>query len=290
MDLQLLPLVPEVPLPWRAPAALRREVPRGYGVQEQCLPFTAACALGLLVPAPFDFGLCDAAEVPPAGRAFAPPEVATPPGDARVFYVIDHASSRFAGNAFTALPLPFVDTDGATKALRPQQPGISFMDRPDQTAYFKLHLPWVLRTPAGIDSLFIAPLNRPPMLQLLDGLVETDWYAHPVNLVVQRPAQGALHVRRGDVIAQVLFVDRAARRGELQVLDAASPGAALIKDELRQWFFAHAADRSTYRRMARSRQGRIESSDHSGTSGKSDNSEGSVSSDTGNASPNHPKA
>jgi hypothetical protein len=253
----LLPLVPEAPLPWRAPAAVRSEVPRGYGVQEQCLPFTAACALGLLVPAPFDFGLCAAAAVPADALPFAPPDVARPAGDERVFYVRDHAGSRFHGNAFDADPLPFTDAQGRALAMRPQQPGISFMDRPDQTLFFKLHLPWLLRTPTGVDSLFGPPLNRPAPLQLLTGLVETDWYAHPVNLVVQRPAQGALHIRRGEVIAQLHFVQRESRRAEPQVLQRDSAQATQLREELRQWFAAHQADRSTYRRQARSQQGRV---------------------------------
>ena len=258
MKLSLLPLVPDVPLPWRAPAALRTEVPRGYGVQEQCLPFTAACALGLLVPAPFDFGLCLPEEVPPEGRAFEAPEVARPPGDRRWFYVVDHPGSRFEGNAFAATPLRFTDAQGLPKELRPRQPGISFMDRPDQAGHFKLHLPWVLKTPEGIDTLFTRPLNRPAPLALLDGLVETDWYAHPVNLVVNRPASGALHVRRGEVIAQLMFIERRLRRCELEVLQGQEPEARQMHEDLRQWFFDHAADRSTYRRQARSRQGRME--------------------------------
>jgi hypothetical protein len=256
MNPTLLPLAPEVPLPFRAPAAVRAEVPRGYGVQEQCLPFTAACALGLLVPAPFDFGLCLPHEVPAAGIPFEPPEVARTPGDPRVFYVVDHPGSRFLGNAFEADELRFTDTDGVLKALRPLQPGLSFMDRPDQAGHFKLHLPWVLKTPPGIDTLFTRPLNRPAPLALLDGLVETDWYAHPVNLVVNKPAAGALHVRRGEVIAQLLFVVREARRAEPVPADPAQ--AQAMKDALRQWFADHAADRSTYRRQARSRQGRID--------------------------------
>ena len=263
MDLTLLPLVPGVPLPARAPASTREEVPRGYGVQEQCLPFTAACALGLLVPAPFDFGLCALAAVPTGARAFSPPDVARPPGDARVFYVIDHAPSRFAGNAFDADPLPFVDEAGRVLEMRPRQPGISFMDRPDQAEFFKLHLPWVLRTPPGVDSHFGAPINRPALLDLLTALVETDSYAHPVNLVVRRPAQGALHVRRGDLIAQVFFVDRAARRSNLQVLEHGALEAPALREELRQWFLAHHADRSTYRKQARSNQGRVVASDPS---------------------------
>ena len=258
MDVTLLPLVPGVPLPARAPASTRTEVPRGYGVQEQCLPFTAACALGLLVPAPFDFGLCAPIDVPAGARSFSPPDVARPAADARVFYVIDHSASRFEGNAFDADPLPFVDQSGQLLEMRPRQPGISFMDRPDQAVFFKLHLPWVLRTPAGVDSHFGAPINRPAPLEVLTALVETDWYAHPVNLVARRPPQGALHVRRGDVIAQVFFVDRDARRGNLRVLDHAAPQAQALREELRQWFLAHRADRGTYRKQARSRQGRLD--------------------------------
>ena len=258
MELKLLALAPDVPLPYRAGASTRDTVPRGYGVQEQCLPFTAACALGLIVPAPFDFGLCDAAEVPANARAFSPPEVARTAGDARVFYVIDHAPSRFSGNAYDADPLPFVDDAGNRLAMRPQQPGISFMDRPDQSPFFKLHLPWVLRTPEAVDTFFGPPLNRPAALDLLSALVETDWYAHPVNLVVRKPQTGALHVRRGDVIAQLFFIDRASRRSELQVLEKDSAEAAALREELRQWFAAHRADRSSYRKLARSRQGRVE--------------------------------
>lgn len=258
LHLRLLPLVPEVPLPWRAPAATRESVPRGYGVQEQCLPFTAACALGLLVPAPFAFGLCAPAEVPPQGRAFAPPPVAQPPGDERVFYVVDDAASRFSGNAFDADAVPFVDEQGRRTEARPQQPGISFMDREDQAAYFKLHLPWVLRTPAEVDSLFGPPLNRPAPLDLLPGLVETDWFAHPVNLVVRRPAQGALHVQRGQLIAQVHFVAREQRRAELELLDREGSAAQALRAELGDWFAAHRANRSAYRRLARSRQGRLQ--------------------------------
>lgn len=257
LPVRLLPLAPQVPLPWRAPAATRETVPRGYGVQEQCLPFTAACALGLLVPAPFGFGLCEPADVPAPGRAFAPPPVAQPAGDTRVFYVIDDAASRFFGNAFDADPVPFTDDAGQPSEGRPQQPGISFMDRADQTAFFKLHLPWMLRTPVGVDSLFGPPLNRPAPLDLLPGLVETDWYAHPVNLVVRRPATGALHVQRGQLIAQVHFVAREQRRAELEVLERDSAQATALRAELGLWFAAHRADRSAYRRGARSQAGRM---------------------------------
>jgi hypothetical protein len=174
-----------------------------------------------------------------------------------VFYVVDDVASRFCGNAFDADPVPFVDANGRPAEGRPQQPGISFMDRPDQAVFFKLHLPWLLRTPAGVDSLFGPPLNRPSPLDLLPGLVETDWYAHPVNLVVRRPAQGALHVQRGQLIAQVHFVAREQRRAEVEVVPRDSAQAGALRTELSAWFTAHRADRSAYRRLARSQAGRL---------------------------------
>ena len=88
--------------------------------------------------------------------------------------------------------------------------------------------------------------------------METDWYAHPVNVVARKPAQGALHLRRGDVVAQVFFVDRSSRRSDPELLEPRDPEAVAMREELRQWFMAHHADRSTYRKQARSRQGRIE--------------------------------
>jgi hypothetical protein len=184
--------------------------------------------------------------------------VAQPAGDDRVFYVVDDAGCRFHGNAFDADPVPFVDAAGQRAEGRPQQPGISFMDRADQATFFKLHLPWMLRTPAAVDSLFGPPLNRPAPLDVLPGLVETDWYAHPVNLVVRRPAQGALHVQRGQLIAQVHFVAREHRRADIAVLERDSPEATDLRAELGTWFAAHRADRSAYRRLARSQAGRLQ--------------------------------
>jgi len=44
VTLTIVPLVPGVPMPRAASARTRVSVPAGYGVQEQCLPFTAAGA------------------------------------------------------------------------------------------------------------------------------------------------------------------------------------------------------------------------------------------------------
>lgn len=271
---QVIPLVPCAELPREAVAGLRKPVPPGYGVQEQCLPFTAATALGLLLPAPFDFGLCRAERLPPGARRFRAPRAPDAPGvadmadvadvadgegddDLRWFYVCDRPRSRFAGNAFTFDELHFADARGARQVMRPVQPGLSFFERHDQRHLFKIHLPYVLRTPALVDSLFIAPVNRPAPLALLAGLVETDWYANPVNLVVQRPAQGDLHVTAGTVMAQLVLVPRAHRRAAPVVVDEHDAMRRSVQDELLRWYVAHGRDRSAYRRLARSRQGRL---------------------------------
>ncbi|CAN7432400.1 DUF6065 family protein [Variovorax sp. LjRoot84] len=257
MQVLILPLVPDAPLPRRAQAASRSPGRPGYGVQEQCLPFTAAAGLGLLVPAPFDFGLCLPAEVPPLARAFRPPPAADVAGDRRTFYVCDRPSSRFTGNAFTFDALPFDDEQGQRREIRPVHPGLSFFDREDQAHLFKLHLPWLLRTPPQVDSFFGQPINRPVPVAMHVGLVETDWYAHPVNLVLLRPTEGSLHVRAGDTVAQVNFVARAARRVDPEILPRDGSTAHALHNELLQWHIAHGRDRSAYRRLARSEQGRL---------------------------------
>ena len=68
VTLTIVPLVPGVPMPRAASARTRVSVPAGYGVQEQCLPFTAANALGVLIPSPIRFGLCLPEELPAGCR------------------------------------------------------------------------------------------------------------------------------------------------------------------------------------------------------------------------------
>jgi hypothetical protein len=255
MQIQLLALVPDAPLPRRATAAMRAAVPPGHGVQEQCLPFVAAAALGVLVPAPFDFGLCRPEAVPGGARAFRPPRVADDAADPRWFYVRDRPLSRFVGNAYTFDPLPYTDDEGRLHALRRAHPGLSFFDREDQRHLFKLHLPWVLRTPTAVHSLFGAPINRPAPLALYTGLVETDWYAHPVNLALLRPPRAHdVHLRAGDTVAQVSFVAHAQRRVEVEVVERGSAAAQHLGDELLRWYAAHGQDRAAYRHQLRARQ------------------------------------
>ena len=100
----IVPLVPTTFLPQPASAQTRAAIPSGYGVQEQCLPFTAASALGFVIPSPIGFGLCAPSELPPGCRAFRSP-LDRPAADGRfadprVFYVVDNPDSRFVGNAY----------------------------------------------------------------------------------------------------------------------------------------------------------------------------------------------
>ncbi len=56
--------------------------------------------------------------------------------------------------------------------------------------YFSVSTGYYLRTPPGLVSLFIPALRAPKGLQLVSGLVETDWYSRTIFAVFERPAVG----------------------------------------------------------------------------------------------------
>src|SRR5262249_8198001 len=122
--------------------------------------------------------------------------------DARVFYVVDDPSCGFQHNAFE---LEGVMGKG-NQSLRLQEPGLSFFDRDDQLDLFKLHFPYIWRTDESVDTLFGPLVNRSLRgLEAQSGLVETDWYASPVNLVFRQPLS-SVHIQRGEVVAQAILV------------------------------------------------------------------------------------
>lgn len=252
MTVTIVPLVPGVALPQPAPARTRPSIPPGYGVQEQCLPFTAASALGFLIPSPIDFGLCPPADTPRGARAFRSP-VPSRSADERVFYIVDRPECRFTGNAWEldAIPAP----GSATQSIR--EPGLSFFDREDQQDLFKLHLPYLWRTPESVDTLFLPLLNRPAALTVLSGLVETDWYGNPVNMILRKP-EGSVHFCAGDPIAQAILIPRELRRPGIEVAAGHSRVARESRKELAEWLRQHAGNRSAYKILARSRDGRID--------------------------------
>ena len=262
MEIKILPLVTGVALPTAAPAVARSEIPPGYGVQEQCLPFTAATALGFLINSPITFGFCLLSDVPAGVRTFSSPFDASrqqrqdcSPEDERLFYVRDDPSCRFVKNAFTVDP---IETAG-NQLLTPVLPGISFFDREDQRDLFKIHLPYIWRTPPEVDTLFLPGINRPNQaLNILIGLVETDWYTHPVNMVCRTPPVGeSLHVAAGEAIAQAVFIARSARRPSLNILASHARLTRDLRSELVAWYKAHEQDRSAYKKIARSQHGQV---------------------------------
>ena len=71
--------------------------------------------------------------------------------------------------------------------------------------------PWVVRTPEGYSTLFVAPLNGFDFpFQVLSGLVETDTYYRPVHIptvCLMRPGT-SFTLRRGQPIAQMIPIKR----------------------------------------------------------------------------------
>jgi hypothetical protein len=245
-QLDLIPLVANLPLPSAAPARTRPTVPSGYGVEEQCLPFIAAAALGLMIPSPITFGHCPPAEVPAGSRAFRGPLRLGEPRIDWLFYVQDDATCSFAGNAYR-IQHPASDAPGV-------EAGISFFDRQDQHDLFKVHLPYIWRTAANVDTLFTAPINRRAKgFDLVAGLVETDWYASPINLVLRAGAT-PIHVARGSEIAQATLIAREQRHPELRILPPHARSTREAFNALGEWQKQHARDRSAYKLLARGRQ------------------------------------
>src|SRR5262249_35565506 len=116
------------------------------------------------------------------------------------------------------------------------------------------------RTSEGVDTLFLAPINRSSQLEVMSGLVETDWYANPVTLILRKPAKEvAVHVAKGDPIAQLVFVERSHRRPEVNVLPAHARLARELKLMMGEWFRQHERDRGAYRQLVRSQHGQLDS-------------------------------
>jgi hypothetical protein len=173
--------------------------------------------------------------------------------DARLFYVFDDPDCGFSGNAYELV----ADARESCR-FRGREPGISFFDRKDQRNLFKLHLPYIWRTPPGLDCLFLPPLNRSALgFGVACGLVETDWYASPVNLVLGKPP-GSVHIAAGDTLAQAILVPRDLRRSTLDVAEIPSQTYEDALTGLAGWDRQLAENRSAYKMLARCRHGRIE--------------------------------
>lgn len=256
-SVRLVPLVPNLTLPRPASGRTRSDVPSGYGVQEHCLPFVAASSMGFVIPSPIAFGLCQIEEVPKGCRTFRSPiadSSAQTKADRRVFYVLDNPNCLFSGNAYQLEGIPTKDSPPIL------EPGISFFERPDQQHLFKLHLPFVWRTQEGVDTLFLPLLNRTTNgLEIQSGLVETDWYPSPVNLVISKPS-GSVHISQGEALAHAIIVPRFLRRLNVEVSPLHSRWNLETRKGLHEWDKQRNNDRSSYKVLARERHDGFEES------------------------------
>lgn len=245
----IIPLVGSFQRPVPASRKIRETVPSGYGRREQCRPFVDANGAGLSIPSPFAWGYCLPEAVPAGARAFRSPVEG---GCAqRVFYVQDDPAMYFRGNQFML-------SDDVTARTGPMAvPGLSFFELADQQGQVKLHLPYIMRTVERIALLYVPPLNRTRSdgLRLLSGLVETAWYSDAVNMVFELPTiDQAVHVENGEILAQAIPVPSQVTRTQTSFPEGHRRQVRDALDGLAEWRVQKGADRSAYKRLARTQQ------------------------------------
>jgi hypothetical protein len=124
---------------------------------------------------------------------------------------------------------------------------------------FKLHLPYVWRTDAEVDTLFLPLINRAGMqAEVQCGLVETDWYASSVNLILAKP-DGPFHTRVGEPVAHAVLIPRHLRRAGITVAPLHSRLNRDTRKELAEWDRHHRKERSLYKSLARDHRCRVDS-------------------------------
>ena len=95
-------------------------------------------------------------------------------------------------------------------------------------------------------------------LEVQSGLVETDWYSSPVNLVLRKSAGlASVHLGAGDLVALAILIPRHLRRPALEVAQSHARLSRETRKGLAEWDTQHARDRSVYKSLARSRHGRV---------------------------------
>ena len=74
-----------------------------------------------------------------------------------------------------------------------------------QYAYPKWNNPWAIKTPKGYSTMFVQPMHRNSVFEILPGIVDTDEYYAPVNFpfIVKNPEFEGL-IPKGTPIAQVI--------------------------------------------------------------------------------------
>ena len=177
-EVQIFPLVSNLALPKPAPVTTRSPIPQAMVCREQCLPFTAATALGFPLSPRLPLA-CACRLLLPDGHAFRSP-LDRPHQELLKTSVL---RAIIDAAAMSTMPIRHQSCwpSKGNESLR-GEPGISFFDRMDQLVSNQTVYLW--RMPE-MDTLFLPAINRPmPPLTVLSGLVETDWHVNPVNLVI----------------------------------------------------------------------------------------------------------
>ena len=71
-------------------------------------------------------------------------------------------------------------------------------------SYFKINNPWSITTDEGYSCLLINPMHRESPISIMEGVVDTDKYVHPINLpfVLKDGFEGI--IKAGTPYAQVI--------------------------------------------------------------------------------------
>lgn len=125
-------------------------------------------------------------------------------------------------------------TNLAQLAAETQQPAIV-----DQfaAAHFGIGTGYTLQTPPGLVALILPPVDPPPHLETIVGVVETDWYPRQLFLVFRTPAPGvAVSLDYRMALARVVLVPRhdglqAQPLDDVELAALAEQAAAYDRDE-----------------------------------------------------------
>jgi hypothetical protein len=93
----------------------------------------------------------------------------------------------------------------------------------ENAAVIKFINPWIVVTPAGYSTLFVAPLNSEAIpFRVLAGVVDTDSFYAPVNFpaVCELGRGGSCLLKRGTPLVQAIPFKREQWRSEIGRADA----------------------------------------------------------------------
>ena len=107
-----------------------------------------------------------------------------------------------------SIPLMTLFSSEATKGL----------PNADNLSSFKLHSPWILKTPKGYSTLFIAPLNNKDiMFEAISGVIHTDVFTTYINVpfIWTGPPDFTGVIKKGTPLVQMIPFKRDSFEHEL---------------------------------------------------------------------------